>query len=69
MRAFSMIVAAAFATSLMIAVPGGTADAATKTASVKKTKLGCVVGKERWNASVGKCVAAKTVKKPKTGKA
>ena len=69
MRAFSIIAAAVLAGSLTVAVPAGQADAATKSASVKKTKLGCIVGKERWNASVGKCMAAKPVKKAKSGKA
>jgi hypothetical protein len=30
-----------------------------------KTTLGCVKGKEKWDASTGKCVAAKPVKKAK----
>jgi hypothetical protein len=28
-----------------------------------KTTLGCVKGKEKWNAGAGKCEAAKAVKK------
>jgi hypothetical protein len=28
-----------------------------------KSKLGCIKGKEKWNASVGKCEAAKPAKK------
>lgn len=46
---------AAFSTGLAVS----TAEAAKGPA---KTKLGCIVGKEKWNAGVGKCEAMK--KKP-----
>jgi hypothetical protein len=48
----------------------GTAEAASpaKQASVAKSKMGCIIGKEKWNAIDGKCVAAVPVKKP-AGKA
>ena len=36
-----------------------TASAAT----AKMSKMGCVVGKQKWDAKVGKCVDAKPVKK------
>ena len=38
-------------------------------AAAKKSKMGCEIGKEVWDASQGKCVAGqytrKTAKKPK----
>jgi hypothetical protein len=39
------------------------------TEAAQKTKMGCVVGKQKWDASQGKCVD-QTSKKPakKTGK-
>ena len=46
----------AFAAGLAVS----TADAAKAPA---KTKMGCIVGKEKWDASVGKCGPAKMVKK------
>ena len=33
-------------------------------AAAKKSKMGCEVGKEIWDASIGKCVAGKYSKKP-----
>lgn len=36
---------------------------ATTSADAAKTKLGCTVGKEKWDASVGKCMPKKMVKK------
>jgi hypothetical protein len=47
--------AATFALSTLIAV--GSASAAPKT-----TKMGCIVGKQKYSATDGKCVAAKPVK-------
>lgn len=32
-------------------------------ADAAKTKMGCTVGKEKWDASVGKCMPKKVVKK------
>ena len=32
-------------------------------AQPKMSKMGCVVGKQKWDAGVGKCVEAKLVKK------
>jgi hypothetical protein len=34
-------------------------------AAAKKSKMGCEVGKEHWDASVGKCVAGKSAAKAK----
>ncbi len=47
---------AAFAASMMPM----SADAAKAPA---KSKLGCIVGKEKWDAGNGKCMAAAPVKK------
>lgn len=56
MRKFlAALTIAAFSTGLAMS----TADAAKAPA---KTKLGCIKGKEKWNAGVGKCEAVK--KKP-----
>lgn len=32
-------------------------------AAPAKSKMGCVIGKEKWDASAGKCMPAKSVKK------
>jgi len=32
-------------------------------AAAKKSKMGCEVGKEHWDATVGKCMPGKSVKK------
>ena len=58
----SMIVAsalAAFAVAL-VAAAGGPATAA-------KSKMGCEVGKEYWDATQGKCVKGKAKKPGKKG--
>ncbi len=62
MRLLSTLTAALFAGSLLVIGSSGVAEA-KKAAGPKKSYFGCVVGKERWDASVGKCVAAKPVKK------
>ena len=54
-RALVSLTAVAFAISAFAAVD--TASAA------KMSKMGCMVGKEKWDASAGKCMAAKPVKK------
>lgn len=57
-KLLNILVAAAFA--------AGTATAVTPAFAKKepaKTKLGCIKGKEKWNASVGKCEASKPAKK------
>jgi hypothetical protein len=55
MRMIKMALAAALAVS----VAGiGTVSVAEAAKAPKKTKLGCVVGKEKWDASVGKCAPA-----------
>lgn len=43
----------------------GAIDTASAAKEPKKSKMGCVVGKEKWDAGAGKCVAAKAVKKAK----
>ena len=40
----------------------GTIDTAAA-APAKMSKMGCVVGKQKWDSKVGKCVDAKPVKK------
>jgi hypothetical protein len=37
-------------------------------AAAKKSKMGCEVGKEHWDAGVGKCVAGKSAPKAKAKK-
>ena len=59
MRKFVIALSAVgFAVSTM-----GIADMALAAKAPKKTKLGCVVGKEKWDASVGKCAPVKKAKK------
>lgn len=65
MRILSVLSAIAVSFALA-AGSGGIADAAK---APKKTKMGCIVGKEKWDASAGKCVAAKPVKKAAKKKA
>jgi hypothetical protein len=36
-------------------------------AAAKKSKMGCEVGKEHWDAGAGKCMPGKAAKKKKTG--
>lgn len=38
-------------------------------ATAKMSAMGCMVGKQRWDASAGKCVDAKPVKKVAKAKA
>ena len=38
-------------------------------AEPKMTKMGCKVGSEKWDASIGKCVPGAPVKKAKAAKA
>ena len=54
------ILAALTITAFAAGLAATTADAAKAPA---KTKLGCVVGKEKWDASAGKCMPKKMVKK------
>jgi hypothetical protein len=35
-------------------------------AAAKKSKMGCEIGKEVWDAAQGKCVAGRYTKKKKT---
>ena len=59
MRKFlNLLVAATFAAGM---ATSGTPAFAKKEPA--KTKLGCIKGKEKWNASVGKCEPAKAAKK------
>jgi hypothetical protein len=37
----------------------------TQPAAAKKSKMGCEIGKEHWDASAGKCVPGKAKKKKK----
>ena len=41
----------------------------TASAADKTTKMGCMVGKQKWDASVGKCVDGAPVKKAAAKKA
>ncbi len=59
-KTLSVLTAIAFAAGSAFVVVD--ANAAAKAAPAK-TKLGCVKGAEKWDASVGKCMAAKPVKK------
>ncbi|HEY5826960.1 MAG: hypothetical protein ACAH24_27680 [Hyphomicrobiaceae bacterium] len=55
----------------MIVVLGLAALAAvsfTQPAAAKKSKMGCEVGKEIWDAGQGKCVPGKYAKKSKKSK-
>ena len=62
MRKFlAALTIAAFSTGLAMS----TADAAKEPA---KTKLGCIKGKEKWNAGVGKCEAVKKAPVKKAAK-
>jgi hypothetical protein len=54
------IIATAFVAAFAASMMPVTADAAKAPA---KTKLGCIKGKEKWDAGAGKCMAAKPVKK------
>lgn len=62
-KILNILVAAAFASGL--AAVGTPAFAKKEPA---KTKMGCIKGKEKWNASAGKCEKAKPVKKAKKKK-
>jgi hypothetical protein len=53
MRKLATALAIALGAALTLNAP------APAEAAPKKTKMGCVVGKEKWDASVGKCQAAK----------
>lgn len=58
MRKFLIALGAVgFAASTM-----GVADMALAAKAPKKTKLGCVVGKEKWDAGAGKCAPAMKAK-------
>lgn len=64
MRKFmTVLMAAAFTAG--IAGAGAPAFAKKEPA---KTKMGCIKGKEKWNAGAGKCEKAKLVKKAKKKK-
>lgn len=52
--------AAAFAFSSMTAIVGSASAAG---AAPTKSSMGCIVGKEKWNAVDGKCIALAPVKK------
>jgi hypothetical protein len=54
------------ATAAAVLAFGTTATLSSHAEAAKqpaKTKMGCVVGKEKWDASQGKCIAAAPVKK------
>lgn len=51
--------------SLGAFVVGAIAPALEASAAPKLSKMGCVVGKQRWDASIGKCVDGKPVAKAK----
>ena len=44
------------------------AGAFVQPAAAKKSKMGCEVGKEHWDAGAGKCVAGKASAKAKKAK-
>ena len=46
-----------------------TLEVASAASAPKLSKLGCMVGKEKWDASIGKCVPGAPVKKAKAAKA
>jgi hypothetical protein len=55
----------------MIVVLGLVALAAvsfTQPAAAKKSKMGCEIGKEIWDASAGKCIPGKYARKAKKSK-
>ena len=54
-RAFVGLTVVAFALCAF-----ATADAAS---AAKMSKMGCVIGKQKWDASIGKCMDAKPVQK------
>jgi hypothetical protein len=56
------IIATAFVAAFAASMMPMSADAAKAPA---KSKMGCVVGKEKWNAVDGKCMSAKPVAKAK----
>jgi hypothetical protein len=67
MRKFLMALTAAAFTAGIGAV---TLDTAEAKGHIKKTTLGCIKGKQKWNATAGRCdaVAKKPVKKAKAKK-
>ncbi len=54
------------ALSLGAFVLGATAPMMEASAAPALSKMGCVVGKQRWDASIGKCVDGKPVAKVKS---
>ena len=62
-KALVALTAAAFALGTF-----GATDMASA-AAAKKTAKGCIIGKQKWDASEGKCVDAKPVKKAVAKKA
>ncbi len=56
------IIASAFVAAFTTALISGPVAAATGPA---KSKMGCIIGKEKWNALDGKCAVAKPVAKAK----
>ena len=59
-KATILLSAVAFTFSNFAAV-----DMAAAAKAPVKTKLGCIPGKEKWDATAGKCAPAKPVKKVK----
>jgi hypothetical protein len=57
------IIIALSAIAFTAGVAGVTIPAEAAKAPPAKTKLGCIKGKEKWNAGAGKCEASKPVKK------
>ena len=57
------------ALSLAAFAAGSMTVAAEAAKAPAKTKMGCIIGKEKWNAVDGKCMAAAPVKKAAPKKA
>ena len=51
-----------------LALSGFALLSSASAAPVKLSKMGCIIGKQKWDAPSGKCVAAKPVAKAKTTK-
>jgi hypothetical protein len=59
MRALALALAIAFGAAVTVSAP------TPVEAAPKKTKLGCIYGKQKWDASVGKCQEIKKAKPAK----
>lgn len=65
MRLASAVIVAVLGIAVVSSGVAMTTEAAAKPAG-KRTKLGCVIGLEKWDAGAGRCVAAKPAKKTVT---